>query len=93
MQRTLLRVVIGAFLGSLGGLGLGTCLGLASSFGPCLGFEQGYAFLGILVGAAVGAGIALVERPDPRACNRQDPPDLLREDDARSEKRTSDRAP
>lgn len=76
------RIAIGAALGAVGGLALGTCLGLTAGLGVCVRFDEGYGWVGVLFGAGVGAAIAVAKRPDPRACNLQDPPDLLRGEEA-----------
>jgi len=68
------RLLVLSLAGGLCGLFVGSGVGIVCTPGPCPMFQPGYSGIGAVLGAGVMAWAVLSERPDPRACNRQDPP-------------------
>ena len=58
---------------AVGGYFVGTVLGICTS-GICPSVSPGLQWAGAALGGGVGACFVLGARPDPRACNPQDPP-------------------
>jgi len=74
MIRPMIRLVLVSLAGGLCGLVVGSVIGIVCTPGPCPMFQPGYSGIGAVLGAGIAAWSVLAERPDPRACNRQDPP-------------------
>ena len=74
MIRPLLKLLIVSLVGGVVGLLVGSGVGIACTAGPCPMFSPGYSGIGAILGAGLAICAVLAERPDPRACNRQDPP-------------------
>ena len=74
MARSFGRLAFACLGGGLAGAFVGHVLGIVCSAGPCAAIDPGLPWAGAAVGAGVTAWAVLAERPDPRACNRQDPP-------------------
>jgi hypothetical protein len=70
----ILKLVIASLAGGSCGLVVGSGVGIVCTAGPCPMFQPGYSGIGAILGAGVAALAVLSRRPDPRACNRQDPP-------------------
>lgn len=74
MPRSMIRLVLACLAGALVGFFAGTVVGIACASGPCSAFNPGFQLSGAVLGAGAAAWAVLAVRPDPRACNRQDPP-------------------
>ena len=74
MTRKILALAIVSAATAILGACLGTIVSAVVSSGPCLVVTPGPPLAGAALGAGIGATIVLGARPDPRACNRQDPP-------------------
>ena len=74
MIHPILKLVVLSLVGGLVGLVIGSGIGVAFTPGPCPMFSLGYSGVGAVLGAGLVACAVLSERPDPRACNHQDPP-------------------
>ena len=70
----ILKLVFLSLVGGVVGLFVGSGVGIACTPGPCPMFQLGYSGIGAILGAGLAACAVLIERPDPRAFNRQDPP-------------------
>jgi hypothetical protein len=75
MIRSMLRLAAVCLATAFCGWFFGAFAGIVIESGPCAVFESAYAWSGAILGGGVGAVIVFSERPDPRAFNRQDPPD------------------
>lgn len=74
MSTSIIRFIIVCSAAGLVGYFAGSAVGIALSGGPCATWSPGVAWSGAALGAGLGACAILMERPDPRACNREDPP-------------------
>ena len=74
MIHPILKLVVLCLAGGVVGLFVGSGIGIVCTPGPCPMFQLGYSGVGAVLGAGLGACAVLLERPDPRAFNRQDPP-------------------
>ena len=74
MIRSMTKLLVLCLVGGVVGLLVGSGVGIACTSGPCPMFSLGYSGIGTILGAGIAACAVLAERPDPRACNREDPP-------------------
>ncbi len=73
MNRSLIWLAVACLAGGIGGYFVGSVVSIAAS-GLCPGLDPGIQWAGAALGVGVAAFGVLGQRPDPRACNRQDPP-------------------
>lgn len=74
MLPTVIRLALACAAGGICGAFVGGVVSIACASSVCPALDPPFLWAGAIVGAGVVALSVASARPDPRACNRQDPP-------------------